>query len=146
MVLRANDLLLTASAHSPAYIAKKIDIVTQIPEWTGGKASYVGEVMLLRPDPEKIDPFVLLSFLRLPKNVEKIQHMIRGQTAHLHSEDIMELPIDPEMLSASDKMAEMAELVRREAELNDELNEIAWRQMQAAEDLSHEVSGAEVAL
>ena len=58
-LLQQGDIVLTSSAHSPKYIARKIDVIDKIPDWIGGAASFVGEVMLLRPDLESIDPFVL---------------------------------------------------------------------------------------
>lgn len=42
LMLRPGDILLTSSAHSPVYIAKKVDIVSAVPAWVGGQASFVG--------------------------------------------------------------------------------------------------------
>ena len=69
LMIKEGDILLTSSAHSVIYIAKKVDIVHKIPKWVGGNASIVGEVMLLRPDKQKIDPYALLAYpLSWPKS------------------------------------------------------------------------------
>lgn len=128
MVLKEGDILLTSSAHSPRYIAKKIDIISSIPKWAGGCASYVGEVMLVRPHQEKIDPYRLVAYLRLPPIVDEIQRMIRGQTAHLHSGDLLDLEIDKTMLFSSREIGVLADLVKEEAKIAERLNEISWQQ------------------
>lgn len=134
MRLQDGDILLTSSAHSPKYIAKKIDIVADLPEWIGRVASYVGEIMLIRPDPERVDPYALLAYLRLPFVVVSIQDMIRGQTAHLHSEDVLSLPIDMDILEKD--LHRLRELAKEEAELNMQLNKNIKSQIDAAMRLS----------
>lgn len=128
MILRAGDILLTSSAHSPKYIAKKVDVVSSIPDWVGGKASYVGEVMLVRANPLKVDPYVLASYLRLPQVADEIQRMIRGQTAHLHPEDLLSLEVDEGVIFNSPAIAELAALLREESAIAERLNEISWSQ------------------
>lgn len=128
MILRAGDILLTSSAHSPKYIAKKVDVISSIPGWVGGKASYVGEVMLVRPNQQKVDPFVLASYLRLPSVADEIQRMIRGQTAHLHPEDLLNLEVDEDVIFASTAISELAALLREESSIAERLNEISWSQ------------------
>ncbi len=134
-LLQQGDIVLTSSAHSPKYIARKIDVIQKIPDWVGGAASFVGEVMLLRPDPEAIDPFVLAAYLRLPVVIEEIQYMIRGQTAHLHPEDMLSLQIDKFLLSDQLLTTTLAPALRREAELSLQMNEIAWEQIKVSASL-----------
>lgn len=128
MILKPGDILLTSSAHSPKYIAKKVDVISSIPDWVGGKASYVGEVMLVRPDQLKVDPYVLTSYLRLPQVADEIQRMIRGQTAHLHPEDLLSLEVDEGVIFDSPAIAELAALLREESAIAERLNEISWSQ------------------
>lgn len=128
MILRAGDILLTSSAHSPKYIAKKVDVISSIPDWVGGKASYVGEVMLVRPNLLKVDPYTLASYLRLPQVADEIQRMIRGQTAHLHPEDLLNLEVDEDVIFDSPAIAELATLLREETAIAERLNEISWSQ------------------
>jgi type I restriction enzyme M protein len=133
LIVQEHDIVLTSSAHSPVYIAKKVDIVTKIPTWVNGRATFVGEVMLIRVKAKAIDPFSLLAFLRHPKTVAQIQQMVRGQTAHLHPEDIGNLHVPDEVIQRADD--EVTALVREEAQLSERLNEVAWRQMRCADQL-----------
>ena len=144
-ILREGDIVLTSSAHSPKYIAKKIDVIGSIPEWVGGKASFVGEVMALRPIMDEIDPYQLLAYLRLPNVVEEIQRMIRGQTAHLHSVDIMSLRIDKEILFSSLVAGEISRAIREESELNMKLNESIRKQALLSNRLLEKGGGIQLA-
>jgi type I restriction enzyme M protein len=115
-----NDILLTSSAHSSVYIAKKVDIVDWIPDWLATKVYFVGELMLLRCLPY-IDPYLMVAYLRLPSVSSQILKMVRGQTAHLYADDLKDLPIDTKIFY-SDELREISLLVRQESELNRKLN------------------------
>lgn len=136
--LRTGDILLTAAAHSPVYIAKKVDIVTAIPPEVGSKASFVGEVMLLRVDEEKVDPFVLLAYLRLPSVMKEIQAMIRGQTAHLYPDDVLNLTVDERVVKPDQTLKKLADLARQEADKFAELNKIMFRKTTLAAELDND--------
>ncbi|MCL2075689.1 MAG: N-6 DNA methylase [Betaproteobacteria bacterium] len=127
-LVRHGDIVLTSSAHSPVYIAKKVDIITEVPPWVGGQASFVGEVMLVRVKQERISPMLLLAYLRQPVVTAQIQEMVRGQTAHLHPEDLASLPIPESVLSASEDWQRVEKLISEEATLNDQMNELACQQ------------------
>lgn len=124
LILQTGDIVLTSSAHSPVYIAKKVDIVGTIPEYVGSAASVVGELMLVRPDPKKIDPYVLLAFLRAPSTMEKIQRMVRGQTAHLHSDDLLDLTVPLDFLSPSPARESVVSMLKEEVGLSSRLSEL----------------------
>lgn len=128
--LRSGDILLTSSAHSPVYIAKKVDIITTIPSWVGGEASFVGEVMLIRVKQACLSPFLLLGFLRQPSVAAEIRGMVCGQTAHLHSGDIAKLRVPESLIDPSANWAKLADMLRIEAALNDQLNDIAHQQQE----------------
>lgn len=134
-MLREGDILLTAAAHSPVYIAKKVDIVSEIPPWLGGEASFVSEIMLIRPNRALIDPYALLAYLRMPETTEHIQRLIRGQTAHIYASDLVNLPIPKSLLTPDKKLAELMQMLRQEAKLNAKLNRLAFEQQQAYERL-----------
>lgn len=133
--LQKGDILLTAAAHSPIYIGKKVDIVTTIPPEVGSKASFVGEVMLLRADQQRVDPFVLLAYLRLPSVTREIQAMIRGQTAHLYPEDVLGLAIDERVVKPDQALSQLAGLTRDEAERFADLNALMFKQAALARSL-----------
>ena len=128
LMLRIGDILLTASAHSPVYIAKKVDIVTRIPDWVGHEASFVGEVMMLRPRPG-VDCYKLLAYMRQNQTVERLQRLIRGQTAHLHAQDLLMMAM-PDPIAIDDEMNDLAEILRHQANLNEELNELIFAERQ----------------
>lgn len=117
LLLQDGDIVLTSSAHNPKYIAQKVDIVHSIPEFAGGRATFVGEVLRLRVKPGTISPYELLAFLRSPTTRATIQEMVRGQTAHLRPKDLLELAVPDE--SAPPRLVE---LLKREAEIARELN------------------------
>jgi len=117
LFLRDGDIVLTASAHNPKYIAQKVDIVHSIPEFAGGQATFVGEVLRLRVKPAAMNPFELLAILRSPDTRTAIQRLIRGQTAHLRPKDLLELPLPHKAAPTR-----LVELLQREAELARELN------------------------
>ena len=127
-IVQSGDILMTSSAHSPVYIAKKVDIVTKVPEWVGGKASFVGEGMLVRVKKQAISPMLLLAYLRQPVITARIQEMVRGQTAHLHSDALASLPIPENLLEASEDWKRVENLIREEAQLNDRQNDLAMQQ------------------
>lgn len=136
LMLRKGDILLTASAHSSVYIGKKVDIVEKIPDWLGGYASFVGEVMLIRPIQKLIDPYVLLAFLRAPSTMERLQMLIRGQTAHLYANDILEISLPSKLLQPDANLSRVAELLRLETKLNTKLNDYMIEQQQLLADMA----------
>ncbi|AKB21905.1 N-6 DNA methylase [Methanosarcina sp. WH1] len=122
LMLQKNDILLTSSAHSPKYIAEKVDFIEEIPGVIGGQASYVGEVMLIRPDIKKIDPYLLYIYLSLPSTKEKIQSMITGQTAHLNSNDLKSLTVPMDYIESTHELNKFKEIVKQQVKLAAELN------------------------
>ena len=127
LMLKQGDILLTSSAHSPIYIAKKVDIVGQIPEWIGGNSSFVGEVMMIRVNDE-VDPIVLIAYLRLPSIRQQIQSMIRGQTAHLHPRDILELLVPKALIEPTEVFQKLASQIRTETQISTQSNELRFEQ------------------
>ncbi len=139
LILQQGDILLTSAAHNSTYIAKKADIIDAIPEWVGGVSSFVGEVMMIRPNQKVIDPFILLAYLRLPSTTQAIQRLVRGQTAHLYPADVMELPLPPLLLEPDENLQQAATILRVEVELNRKVNDCAFQQQQLLSLLSLEL-------
>jgi type I restriction enzyme M protein len=119
LLLQRFDILLTSSAHSSRYIAKKTDIVVDLPY---GEASFVGEVALIRVKPGVLDPFVLLAYLRHPQTVARLQSLVRGQTAHLLPADLLRFRLPESLLSMAPGIQECANLLRQEADLAAQLD------------------------
>ena len=127
LILARGDIVLTASAHSPSYIAKKVDIVSTIPMYVGGRATYSGEIMVIRPN-NTINPYLLLAYLRSQKARQDIQRMIRGQTAHLYPEDVLDLDIPISLVEQPQRWNDLIQILQKESLLSDELNVIIERQ------------------
>lgn len=137
-MVRLGDIVLTSSAHSPVYIAKKVDIVSRIPSWVGGRASFVGEVMLVRPKSKIISSTLLLAYLRHPEVVAQIQQMVRGQTAHLHPDDLSELRVPVDLLTSSETWKNCEALLLEEIRNDEEANILAYKQLMLFSQLSIE--------
>jgi type I restriction enzyme M protein len=137
LILQEHDILLTSSAHNSSYIAKKIDILSNIPDFVDMPLSFVGEVMLIRPDTSKVDPFRLLAYLRLPSVSSALRAMVRGQTAHLHSTDVESLPINEHLLLDNDEIQSYAHLALKSDELNKTISEVSNQQRKIAASLEN---------
>lgn len=103
------DILLTSSAHALEHIAKKVDIVIEIPKEYQNKLVFVGEVMRLRVKKELINPYYLLLFLRTELGYKLLQNCIRGQTAHIYPKDVENIIIP---IISSEKQKEIEDLTK----------------------------------
>lgn len=133
LMLQKGDILLTAAAHSPVYIAQKVDIVQEIPNWLNSVASIVGEVMLIRVKKELINPYALLAYFRIPNTKRNIQKLIRGQTAHLYAKDVLNLQIPKSLLKPDKTLQKLMHILEQEADLNDQLNRFSFEQQKTME-------------
>ena len=89
------DVLMLCSAHNKSYIGR-CDIIDSFPEEVvndNTRCCCVGELIIIRANPEKILPDYLLAFLRLPIVQEQIRLSVKGQSAHLYPRDLRNLDI-----------------------------------------------------
>lgn len=95
--LEENDILIISAAHHPKYIGAKVDIVDSIPERYKDGVLCSAELMVIRVNPNYIDPYYVLLFLKTNNGYKAIQSCIRGQTAHIYPKDIknIKIPIPP---------------------------------------------------
>ena len=125
LILRRGDIVLTSSAHASRYIAKKVDIIDRIPSDLEAKSvTYVGELIMVRAK-DKVDPFVLLAVLRHPIVRDRLQRLVRGQTAHLNPSDLLQVACPFDLREPDEHLRKAASTLRREAELAHELNLVA---------------------
>ena len=136
-MLQPNDILMTSSAHSPIYIGKKVDIVSEIPDKYNCEAAFVGEIMLIRPDGNKIDPFAILAYLRSPKTTESIQKLIRGQTAHIYSKDLLELQVPVIYINPDSELKKLITLLKEEAKISVRMNKIIFKEQDLLERINN---------
>jgi hypothetical protein len=59
--------------------------------------------------------------------------LIRGQTAHLYANDLLDFPIPSSLLKPSKTLSRLMSLLRRETELNAEINHSIFEQQKALE-------------
>jgi len=133
LTLRKGDVLLTSSAHAAKYIAKKVDILAQIPKEYGQQGvTFVGEVMRVRAY-EDVDTYILLAALRHPFVQDRVRASVRGQTAHLHPSDFLKITIPFDLRTPPDSLRSAASWFRKEAGLAAELSSVSLRASSALE-------------
>lgn len=110
-MLALGDIVLTAAAHHPRYIAAKVDVVDEFPEGWADRCLPTGEVLVIRAIPEAVDTVALLLWLRSAEGRSALQACVTGQTAHLHPEYVREVRV-PKVVTAGD-MSSPTELLRR---------------------------------
>ena len=96
--VQIGDIVVGTAAHHPKYIGAEVDIVDYIPEEYQGKVMCVAEIMVIRVNPYKIDPYYVLMYLRTEDGYRAFQRCIRGQTAHIYPKDVkqIQIPIPPD--------------------------------------------------
>ena len=136
LLVKKHDILLTAAAHNVMYIAKKSDMFLSNPDFITSPITFVGEVMLLRPNIEKINPFLLLAFLKHPETIERIQGMVRGQTAHLYSSDLENLQVPEKLLKNKNMYHEIIDLTEESLQTSNTLNIVSFKRDQLLNNMS----------
>jgi hypothetical protein len=95
--IQVGDILITAAAHHPSYIGKKVDIVDWIPEEYSKGVLATAEILVIRPNTQLIDPLYLLMYLRTEQGYQALQSCVTGQTAHIYPRDVgkIMIPLPP---------------------------------------------------
>jgi restriction endonuclease S subunit len=122
--IKNNDIVLLSSAHQADYLGKNPCIV-EIPENLKDKKIYfVGELISIRVNPEKINPYYLLAVLKLEEYYLLVNREKRGQSSHLYSQDLERIKIPFPSLPLQNKIAEEVKRRMQKAEtLQKEANE-----------------------
>lgn len=126
--IQEGDILMLCAAHNKSYIGR-VDIVSKLPQEVKDddeRCITVGELIIIRANPQLIVPEYLITYLRLAVVQEKIRKMVKGQTAHLYPRDLVHLEV---VLPPREIQEEIAEM-NLEAE-----NEYASRIRRAEDDL-----------
>jgi type I restriction enzyme M protein len=120
-LLAHGDIALTAAAHHPRYIGAKVDIVDMIPARYDARVMPCAEVMVIRPDPTKVNPVVLLLWLRSNEGRAALQACVTGQTAHLYRAEVAQIMVPQTVLDCDHEQAidllERSLRLRRESEV-----------------------------
>ncbi|NVM54627.1 MAG: restriction endonuclease subunit S [Candidatus Helarchaeota archaeon] len=88
--LKNGDILVLSAAHATGYIGKNTSIFLTSDDT---KAICIGELIRLRSDNKKINPYYLLAYLNNQKVRLFFQYSVRGQTVHLYPNDIRKIPV-----------------------------------------------------
>lgn len=88
--LKNGDILLLSAAHAAGYIGRNTSIFFVE---NGNMAMCIGELIRVRPNKDKIDPFYLLGYLNTTFMRTLLKYSVRGQTVHLYPNDIRNLPV-----------------------------------------------------
>lgn len=114
--VQIGDILMLCSAHSKVYIGR-CDIIDHFPEdiiKNDSKLCCVGELIIIRANPEKVIPQYLLTFLRLPIVQDQIKLMVKGQSAHLYSKDLKTLDVVIPSRNIQEKIADISTISQKE--------------------------------
>ena len=80
--------------------------------------------MVLRVNPEHIDPYYVLLFLKTQDGYKAIQSCIRGQTAHIYPKDIknikVPMPAKNDFEQIKDEIEKIKTFLKRKTETNEE--------------------------
>ncbi len=88
--LQDRDILILSAAHAEGYIGTNTSIVYLN---DNEKAICIGELIRLRPNIEKINPYYLVLYLNSMFGKYMLNYSVRGQTVHLYPKDIEHLPV-----------------------------------------------------
>ncbi|MBU0477517.1 restriction endonuclease subunit S [bacterium] len=95
--VKDKDILLLSSAHQSDYLGKKPSIVEMPNTLKNEKIYFVGELINIRPNIEKVNPYYLLAILKLNEYYLLVNREKRGQTSHLYPNDLgnVKIPLPP---------------------------------------------------
>ena len=114
--IKDKDVLLLSSAHQGEYLGKNPCIV-EMPNNLKEKSIYfVGELISIRADTEKVNPYYILAILKLNEYYLFVNREKRGQTSHLYSDDLGNVKIPLPSLSVQNKIAEEVKKRMQKAE------------------------------
>ncbi|NVM56196.1 MAG: restriction endonuclease subunit S, partial [Candidatus Helarchaeota archaeon] len=88
--LKNGDILILSASHATGYIGKNTSMFLNTDDT---KAICIGELIRLRPDNKKLNPYYLLAYLNNHKIRLFFQYAVRGQTVHLYPNDIRKIPV-----------------------------------------------------
>lgn len=101
--INKKDIVLASAAHVAKYIGDEIDIVDDIPT-KYSKVIASAKIFVIRVhNSSKINPYVLLLYLRTEEGYKQIQSLIRGQTAEIYPQDIELFRVPNYLMSLSKK-------------------------------------------
>lgn len=92
-LIENGDILILGAAHQAQYLGKNPCIVEIPEELEGEEVGFVGELVNVRADKKKINPYFLLQLFNTHNYFLLINREKRGQTSHLYPKDLKNLLI-----------------------------------------------------
>ncbi len=122
--LKRGDILIQSVAHTKEYIADKVAFIDDIPEGME-QVLALSKFIIIRPDPEKIDPGYLYLYLSSNMGRNQLKALIRGMTAEIYAFDLKDLLVAyPSDRVEQRKITQtFMDRMQKFLELNMELNE-----------------------
>lgn len=95
--IKDGDLLVLSASHQLDYIGRSFALVRDIPTDYVNQCMAVGELILIRSNPQLVLPEYLLTCFMMQPIQKLINRMTRGQSAHLYAEDLqyLKIPVPP---------------------------------------------------
>lgn len=114
--IKDKDVLILSSAHQGEYLGRNPSIVEMPNNFKDKKIYFVGELINIRANIEKINPYYLLAILKLNEYYLFVNREKRGQTSHLYPDDLgnVKIPLPP--LPIQNKIAEEVQKRMQKAE------------------------------
>ena len=85
-----NDIFILSAAHQASYVGKNVSILDVEPPQD---TVFVGELICVRANPEKVLPEYLFGFLSSKVGYLLLNREKRGQTSHIYPEDVKTIPL-----------------------------------------------------
>lgn len=84
------DIFVLSAAHQASYVGKNVSLLDVDPEQD---TYFVGELICIRANPEKVLPEYLFGFLSSKVGYLLLNREKRGQTSHIYPEDVKTIPL-----------------------------------------------------
>ena len=99
-----NDIFVLSAAHQASYVGKNVSILDVEPPQD---TVFVGELICVRANPEKVLPEYLFGFLSSKVGYLLLNREKRGQTSHIYPEDVKTIPLPIPSLKDQQKIVEV---------------------------------------
>lgn len=88
--VQKGDIFVLSAAHQASYVGKNVSLLDVEPEQN---TYFVGELICIRANQEKVLPEYLFSFLSSEVGYLLLNREKRGQTSHIYPEDVKTIPL-----------------------------------------------------
>ena len=117
---RNGDILMLSAAHQADYLGRNPCIVETSDEWQED-ISFVAELMCVRVDKKKVNPYYLLQLLMTRTYYLLVNRERRGQTSHIYPRDIknIRIPVPPMNIQKQNARSYMAVYAKYRKHIDD---------------------------